>query len=161
MDWVRRLLHGLYPLHPRRRRHLEAEIADELRFHLEMRIRDSVAAGMTPGDARSDALLRFGDVGDITAQCLRVQEVQLRVTLGLFFRRRVGAGRRAGERQNHARAFRRVRVEGGLAGAFEIRHGTRGFAGSSQVCSDRCIVRVGRCKQQLGKPTVRSASALG
>jgi predicted permease len=43
------------------RTRLEREIQDELRSHLEMRTSDNVAAGMTPEQARRDALLRFGN----------------------------------------------------------------------------------------------------
>jgi predicted permease len=40
---------------------LEQEIDTELRSHIEMRIADNVAAGMSPEEARRDALLRFGN----------------------------------------------------------------------------------------------------
>jgi predicted permease len=40
---------------------LEADIDDEIRFHLEMRERDFLAAGLPPADAREEALARFGD----------------------------------------------------------------------------------------------------
>ena len=53
---------------PRWRRYLrfwgpdvEADIEDELRFHLEMRERDFLAAGLPPAAAREEALARFGD----------------------------------------------------------------------------------------------------
>jgi putative ABC transport system permease protein len=42
------------------RRDLNAEIDEELQFHLEARIRDNLAAGMTAEEARRDALRRFG-----------------------------------------------------------------------------------------------------
>ena len=40
---------------------LEANIDDELRFHLEMRERDFLAAGLPPTAAREEALALFGD----------------------------------------------------------------------------------------------------
>jgi putative ABC transport system permease protein len=40
---------------------VEHEISAELKSHLEMRIEDNIAAGMSPTDARRDALLRFGN----------------------------------------------------------------------------------------------------
>lgn len=40
---------------------LEQEIDRELESHLEMRIADSLAAGMSPDDARRDALICFGN----------------------------------------------------------------------------------------------------
>ena len=39
---------------------LEREIDAELRSHIQLRIDDNIAAGMTPDEARRDALLRFG-----------------------------------------------------------------------------------------------------
>src|ERR1700728_4575346 len=40
---------------------LQREIEAELRSHTEMRIEDTLAAGMTPEEARRDALRRFGN----------------------------------------------------------------------------------------------------
>jgi hypothetical protein len=40
---------------------LGEEIDAELRSHIEMRIEDNLAAGMSPGEARRDALRRFGN----------------------------------------------------------------------------------------------------
>ncbi|MGA8597090.1 MAG: ABC transporter permease [Bryobacteraceae bacterium] len=50
---------------------LEQEIDAEIRSHIQLRIDDNIAAGMTPEEARRDALLRFGNrsalKGDATA----------------------------------------------------------------------------------------------
>jgi predicted permease len=43
------------------RGNLEREIQDELRSHLDMRTEENISAGMTPEQARRDALLRFGN----------------------------------------------------------------------------------------------------
>ena len=43
------------------RSRVDREIDIELASHIEMRIEDNLAAGMTPEDARRDALLRFGN----------------------------------------------------------------------------------------------------
>jgi len=43
------------------RSRVEREIDDELHAHIEMRMEDNLAAGMSPEDARRDALLRFGN----------------------------------------------------------------------------------------------------
>ena len=40
---------------------VDLEIQDELRSHIEMRIEDSIANGMSPEAARRDALLKFGN----------------------------------------------------------------------------------------------------
>jgi putative ABC transport system permease protein len=44
-----------------RRSRVDREIDDELRAHIEMRTEDNVRAGMSPEEARRDALLRFGN----------------------------------------------------------------------------------------------------
>jgi hypothetical protein len=54
MAWLHRLTNLI------RRRDLNVEIDEELRFHLEARISDNLAAGMTGDEARRDALRRFG-----------------------------------------------------------------------------------------------------
>jgi len=54
MAWVNRLA-NLF-----RRRRLNREVEEEVRFHLDARIRDNIAAGMTPVEARQDAVRRFG-----------------------------------------------------------------------------------------------------
>jgi len=41
---------------------VQDEIAEELRFHVEMRARDNERAGMSPADARREAERRFGSV---------------------------------------------------------------------------------------------------
>src|SRR6185295_15633894 len=45
----------------RRPNELQAEVDEELRAHLEMRIEELVATGMSPDTARREALRRFGD----------------------------------------------------------------------------------------------------
>ncbi len=59
---------------PRRRyarlwRNITAEVDDELRFHLESRIREYRDAGMSEDDARAAALARFGDVDRVRETC--------------------------------------------------------------------------------------------
>src|SRR5262249_41983956 len=43
------------------------EIEDELRFHVEMRARDNIEAGVSPGEAGADAMRRVGDFDHIPA----------------------------------------------------------------------------------------------
>src|SRR5580765_6214420 len=45
-----------------RRRQVEQELDDEIRYHLEQKIEESVARGMTPEEARFAALRAFGGV---------------------------------------------------------------------------------------------------
>lgn len=44
-----------------RRSQVDREIDAELQSHIDLRIGDNIAAGMSPEDARRDALLRFGN----------------------------------------------------------------------------------------------------
>ena len=44
-----------------RRSQVDREIDDELQAHIALRIDDNLAAGMSPAEARRDALLRFGN----------------------------------------------------------------------------------------------------
>ena len=44
-----------------RRSSVDGEIAAELESHIALRIEDNIAAGMTPEEARRDALVRFGN----------------------------------------------------------------------------------------------------
>ena len=50
------------------------EIEDELRFHIELRTRDNIAAGMSPEDAVADAMRRFGDFDHIRAICEEIRK---------------------------------------------------------------------------------------
>ena len=57
---------------PRWRRYLRfvkpnisADVDDELELHLALRVERNIALGMTPAEARRDALQRFGDVGGV------------------------------------------------------------------------------------------------
>lgn len=43
----------------------DAEVNDEIRFHLERKVEALVAKGMDPGDARREAERRFGDVEEV------------------------------------------------------------------------------------------------
>ena len=47
------------------RRDVQADVDDELRFHIEMHTRDFIASGMSPEEARSEAERRFGSVTPI------------------------------------------------------------------------------------------------
>ena len=65
------------------RSRLGQEIDDELQSHIEMRIADNLAAGMTPEEARRDALLRFGNP---TLMKERVRTVDAAVALETVWR---------------------------------------------------------------------------
>lgn len=55
----------------------EREIEDELRFHIELRTRDNIAAGMSAEDAVADAMRRFGDFDQIRAICGEIRRERL------------------------------------------------------------------------------------
>src|SRR5262245_42190796 len=52
-----------------RRNKREAEMAEELRAHLELRVQRNVAQGMSPEDARHAALQTFGGLEQIKERC--------------------------------------------------------------------------------------------
>lgn len=47
----------------------ERQLDAELRFHLEQRIADNLASGMSPGEARRRALLEFGSLDRVKDEC--------------------------------------------------------------------------------------------
>jgi putative ABC transport system permease protein len=53
---------------------VRADVDEELAFHLEMRVRDLVAAGLSPAAARAAAERDFGDLGTVRAQCVTIDE---------------------------------------------------------------------------------------
>src|SRR5215471_7715735 len=53
------------------------EVEDELRFHIEMRTRDNIAAGMTPEEAAADAMRRFGDYDQLRSICEEIKKERL------------------------------------------------------------------------------------
>jgi hypothetical protein len=52
----------------------DAEVDDELAFHLEQRVRDYVARGMDPESARAAALARLGDLTTVRQECTEMLE---------------------------------------------------------------------------------------
>jgi hypothetical protein len=71
---------------------IDSDILDELTFHVEMRTSDNQRAGMSPEEARADALGRFGDFDRTRRRCRRIllgdrimlQRLQAVVTLVLL-----------------------------------------------------------------------------
>ncbi len=63
---------GLRPLTPRRRREIESDVYEELRFHVELRTADNIADGMSPAEARAEAERRFGNPDSIAEACVQV-----------------------------------------------------------------------------------------
>lgn len=52
------------------------EVAEELEFHLEERVRENVDRGMDPRAAREAALARLGDLGGIRSECTELLSAQ-------------------------------------------------------------------------------------
>lgn len=51
------------------KREFEAEMEEELRFHLRMRMQENVARGMSPAEARTEASRRFGNLLSVKDAC--------------------------------------------------------------------------------------------
>jgi hypothetical protein len=49
------------------------EVETELRFHIEMRTRANIEAGITPDEARSAAVQSFGDFDDVKTECCEIR----------------------------------------------------------------------------------------
>lgn len=62
---------------PDRSEAVDREIEDELRFHIELRTRDNIEAGMSPEEATADAMRRFGDFDRIRAICEEIRKERL------------------------------------------------------------------------------------
>src|SRR5687768_6481880 len=45
------------------------QVAAEVEFHIEMRARELVERGLDPAEARAEALRRFGNLDDVSAEC--------------------------------------------------------------------------------------------
>jgi predicted permease len=56
------------------RGHIAREVDDELAFHLDTRVQRLVAAGMSPDDARREALRQFGDVAAVRDSCVTMDQ---------------------------------------------------------------------------------------
>jgi len=56
----------------------DADVEDELRFHLDQRTAELEARGLPPAEARSEALRRFGDVGRVRDTCRTIESARLR-----------------------------------------------------------------------------------
>jgi len=56
-----------------RRDEIAREVETELRFHIEMRTRANIEAGMTPDEAQRAALQSFGDFDNVKASCCEIR----------------------------------------------------------------------------------------
>jgi putative ABC transport system permease protein len=65
---IRRYLRSLV-----QRRNERHDIDEELRFHIEQRTAENIAAGMSPGEAQREARKRFGNVQSVREECSEVR----------------------------------------------------------------------------------------
>ena len=59
-----------------RRERLDEELREELRFHVEQQVRENIAAGMMPEDARRAALRELGGVEQVAEACRDMRRTQ-------------------------------------------------------------------------------------
>lgn len=59
---------------------IRSDVDDELRFHLDMRVAEYTARGMSPDEARRVAVRRFGDEQKARADCISIDETAARAT---------------------------------------------------------------------------------
>ena len=59
-------------------RRISHEVEEEVEFHIESRVERLVEAGMSPEEARAEALRRFGDVDGLKAKMIREGEAAMR-----------------------------------------------------------------------------------
>ena len=60
-----------------RRRAVKQEIDEELRFHLEQRAAENIAAGMSAEEAAREARKRFGNLQSIREECRETRTVSV------------------------------------------------------------------------------------
>src|SRR5215475_1757276 len=63
MTWMRIFIHRLCGMYLKRK--MERDLEDEIRGHLEMQIEDNLRLGMSPEEARYEALRKFGGVEQV------------------------------------------------------------------------------------------------
>src|SRR5262245_45499363 len=63
MIWPRLFIHRLRGLFLKRK--MERDLEDEIRAHLDMQIEDNLRLGMSPEEARYEALRKFGGVEQV------------------------------------------------------------------------------------------------
>ncbi len=59
---------------------VRADADEELRFHIESRVQEFIAAGLTADEAQQEALRRFGDVERVREHCEMIDQLQQRET---------------------------------------------------------------------------------
>src|SRR5580693_9625490 len=60
---------------------VKQEIDEELRFHIEQRTAENIAAGMSPEEAAREARKRFGNAQSVREECREVRRANFGETL--------------------------------------------------------------------------------
>lgn len=60
-----------------RRDEIHRDIDEELQFHIEMKIKDNIADGMTPEQAKADAMRRFGNIQKVKSNCREARGIEM------------------------------------------------------------------------------------
>jgi putative ABC transport system permease protein len=71
MPWIRDRYRELQQMI--RRDAPERDVAEEIDGHIAMRVEANIAAGMSPADARAEALTRFGNVREVREEAQRIE----------------------------------------------------------------------------------------
>src|SRR6266446_2302249 len=79
MRWANKILLRWRSLF--RRGHIERELDDELRFHLELQIEENITAGMSPEEARYAARRTLGRLAQMKEECRDMRRVNFIETL--------------------------------------------------------------------------------
>jgi hypothetical protein len=74
MNWWHKIQRGFRALF--RKEQLDHEMDEEMRFHLEMRTRQNLEAGMEPEEARYAALRSFGGMEQVKEVCRELRGVE-------------------------------------------------------------------------------------
>ncbi|MEO7216923.1 MAG: ABC transporter permease [Gemmatimonadaceae bacterium] len=64
---------------------VKSDVDDELRFHLEMRERDFIANGVSSEEARTQAVVRFGNLTEVRESCYQIGQQRERRTRATDF----------------------------------------------------------------------------
>jgi predicted permease len=88
MQWADRLRLRWSSL--RHRSRVDAELGDELRFHLEQQITENLEAGLTPEEARYRALRSIGGIANLQEECRDMRRLNL---MDSFMKDLIYAGR--------------------------------------------------------------------
>src|SRR5580704_4217790 len=78
MNWFQKIR---FPLRRLQGRAIKREIDEELRFHIEQRTAENIAAGMTPEEAAREARKRFGNFQSVREECREERKADFGETL--------------------------------------------------------------------------------